>query len=403
MRRLLACAVSAIAIAGCDRSADPLGPEASLAERSVSISDARHPSGNPHFYFLPPLAPALTYGGTFDPTLAPVVIICEWSGTACVGEPIATFSTESGGGSERVRVEPADEQYIVNWHTGRYPVADGRTYRIRVLVGSSELGFADVALDNSKGKKNGTGSESVAMKAGATLPIKFRIEQGALQTPIRASQPIAVGESHTCGIVQSGAAYCWGRNESGQLGDATTTPSSTPVPVAGGHTFTQIVAGSRHTCALDPSGAAYCWGGGALGRPTSTGAESVPGSVAGGHTFTWLTAGAGHTCGLDEEGAVWCWGNGGTQQLGDGLQRGIGVGSATPVQALGGPYKHVDAGWQSTCAVTTAGVGKCWGGNFFGNLGHITKTPDLGPGDYGLISFFPAEVEGGGIHSPRSR
>jgi alpha-tubulin suppressor-like RCC1 family protein len=38
---------------------------------------------------------------------------------------------------------------------------------------------------------------------------------------------------HTCGIATDGFAYCWGANESGELGDGTTRDSPLPVKVAG--------------------------------------------------------------------------------------------------------------------------------------------------------------------------
>ena len=83
---------------------------------------------------------------------------------------------------------------------------------------------------------------------------------------------IAVGGDHSCALTKDGAAWCWGRNDSGELGDGSTTLSSTPVPVTGDITFATIAAGSFHTCALTPKGLAYCWGQntyGALGDGTT--------------------------------------------------------------------------------------------------------------------------------------
>jgi len=70
---------------------------------------------------------------------------------------------------------------------------------------------------------------------------------------------------HTCGITAAGA-YCWGWNLKGQLGDGTTIQRSTPVPVAGGMSFTSVGAGGFHSCGLTAAGAAYCWGGNSRGQ-----------------------------------------------------------------------------------------------------------------------------------------
>src|SRR5437016_13945257 len=87
-------------------------------------------------------------------------------------------------------------------------------------------------------------------------------------TPVAASGVLAcaavgAGSAYiyfTCGVTTSGTAYCWGDNTDGNLGNATTTSSLTPVAVSGGLTFAAVSAGFYFTCGVTTSGPAHCWG-----------------------------------------------------------------------------------------------------------------------------------------------
>ncbi len=169
---------------------EPLSPERNrpLAE----IFDAVHSGGNAHFFFLPPLASAPNAAGAFDGSLSPVVQICEWTGATCVSPPLAEFTRETGPGSETVRVEPDEGQYIVNWHTGSFNLKAGGTYRISVLVEVFELGHIDaMVVRTGRAARDVDSDRSFSLVNGRTVPIKFRIEVGAVPRPPVASFTVA--------------------------------------------------------------------------------------------------------------------------------------------------------------------------------------------------------------------
>jgi len=175
-----------------------------------------------------------------------------------------------------------------------------------------------------------------------------------------------VGYYHSCAIATGGTTYCWGVNFYGELGDGTGQTPSEPVAVAapGGVSFTQVSAGLWHTCGVTAQGAAYCWGAndyGALGDGTADSSWTpVPVSAPAGVTFTVVSAGAMHSCGLTPTGAAYCWGRNDGGQLGDGTT----TSRSTPVAVQGTAGIHfaaITAGQLRTCAVSESGAAYCWG------------------------------------------
>ena len=206
---------------------------------------------------------------------------------------------------------------------------------------------------------------------------------------------VSAGATHTCGLTATGAAYCWGQNVYGALGNGTTADTATPVAVSGGLTFASLSSGQLYTCALTPAGAAYCWGfnlDGQLGDGTTTN-RWAPVAVSGGVAFAALVGGgAGHTCGLTAAGVAYCWGDNGDGELGTGTSTPSY--SRTPVVAASGlAFASLSAGGFHTCGVTRSGAAYCWGQNSDGELGDGTTT---GPQRcQAVCSTIPIAVSGG--------
>jgi alpha-tubulin suppressor-like RCC1 family protein len=183
---------------------------------------------------------------------------------------------------------------------------------------------------------------------------------------------VSAGRSHVCGLTTTGAAYCWGDNHNGQLGNGDTLAAAAPVPVTGGLTFMAISAGIDHTCGLTRSGVAYCWGnnhGGQLGNGSISYVNSTPVLVSGRVTFTAVGAGYEYACGLTAGGAAYCWGDNEYGELGTGDS----TFSPVPVPVSGGlTFAALATGYFHVCGLTKSGVVYCWGGNFAGELGNDT-------------------------------
>lgn len=189
------------------------------------------------------------------------------------------------------------------------------------------------------------------------------------QTPLPVSggltfDSVSTGQYHACGVTTTGAAWCWGNNANGGLGDGTMNQSDVPVAVSGGLTFASVKAGGSYSCGVTTTGVGYCWGGNGYGMlGTGNFADSqVPAAVSGGLTFSQISPGqADHTCGLTTAGVAYCWG------------RSIGGGNTSnvPVQVTASvTFASITSGVSHACALTSAGVAWCWGSGAWGALGN---------------------------------
>ena len=179
--------------------------------------------------------------------------------------------------------------------------------------GLTAAGTAHCWGANSYGQLGATTSETCDVY-GTVLPCS--------RTPVAVSgghtfTQLSAGGPYTCGITQTGSGYCWGWNVTGQLGTGDTISHAAPAPVAGDLAFRSLHANahtlytSGHTCGLTVDGDAYCWGGnesGQLGDSTTT-TSLVPVLVLG-QRFVSLSVGRGLTCGIAESGGGYCWGAG---------------------------------------------------------------------------------------------
>jgi alpha-tubulin suppressor-like RCC1 family protein len=215
--------------------------------------------------------------------------------------------------------------------------------------------------------------------------------------------------SSGCAVTAAGGVVCWGSNESGQLGNGTTTPSTTPVPVTGlssGVTAVSVgtdAEGSRgFACAITAGGGVVCWGSnttGNLGDGTTTGRLTpvpVVGLTSG---VTAISAGVTLTCAVAAGGAAMCWGSNGVGELGNNNEP---TNSSVPVQVTGltTGVTSISAGFDVTCAVTAGGGVSCWGDNGRGALGNpsVRNSPVPVP-VIGLTSGATAVAVGRGIVS----
>lgn len=199
---------------------------------------------------------------------------------------------------------------------------------------------------------------------------------------------LAVGGFATmCATLDNGRAACWGAGVYGSMGNGTNNVSN-PAPVAvdmtgvlTGKSIASMALGTFHVCALATDATLACWGrdnSGQLGDGTPLADQNVPvlvdtSGVLAGLTVTTVAGGAETTCALTSDGQVFCWGSGAEGALGSGGTSNVAVPQAVDMSGvLAGERATLLAmgAYTHTCVVTASNLVSCWGAGTVGELGN---------------------------------
>ena len=336
---------------------------------------------------------------------------------------IATAGSATGRDSLRVLVPVAS----VLIQPDSIELAVGSRFRLRVRARSAagdslhrtitwSSADSGIGVVSPSGIAEGTGPGTTFVVARS----EGRVDTLVLNARFLDIRALAAGDDHSCGLTADSAAFCWGNNEWGQLGNGTRTSTTTPIRSAAGRKFSQLATGVGYTCGVT-SGGTYCWGlnlYGTLGTTTVGIDTTRPVLVGGGFALThlaaaynavcaltaasgvvcWglnfgtpravaspafdrLTAGGGHHCGITPTDSLFCWGHNEDGRLGDGTVNS----RFTPAPVLGGLlFTTVAGGGYHTCGTASGGGSYCWGNNYAWQLG------DSVPGTALLPQMLPA-------------
>ena len=262
--------------------------------------------------------------------------------------------------------------------------------------------------------------QSVGIHSGA-ISIQYQDQAGVAKNGTTALTgagttliKVFAGATNTCLITELEQALCFGNNSSGQLGQNSTSvvvskPQDMPKIALGSQSAVKKIAiGSQHICAIvdlpTRKGGLTCWGDNSAGKlgaiaPATqalvmkpildlnsdpvfldfgTGSDGKPLEVVD------VSAGVEHSCVILKDGKVKCWGGNSSGQLGIGSTASIGISatqmgsSLSAVDLKGVAAVSIAAGSGHTCAVLSDFTAKCWGDNYYGQLGQGVGANKIG-------------------------
>jgi alpha-tubulin suppressor-like RCC1 family protein len=224
-------------------------------------------------------------------------------------------------------------------------------------------------------------------------------DRSALAGPIDLGGPaidVKAGYDFTCALLADQTVRCWGLNDQGQLGLGNTTAQKTSTPntlgaINVGGAAVAISVGDSSTCVILSGGALRCWGyndSGMLGLgntstpSTTTTPNLIPTVNLGSANAAYVAVGADDTCVILTNGTIRCFGDNFFGELGMGTG---GDPSSTETPSLYGPVAlpsadtaaAITAGTNFACARLSSGLAECWGRNMAGQLG-IGTTSNVG-------------------------
>ena len=278
------------------------------------------------------------------------------------------------------------DDYVAEWMSAPMPIANGDIptgATIKSLHASSTGNSICVIATNDWAYCWG-GNDTGQLGDGTTTKRNkpTAIIRGAI--PVGATiKSVAISEVHACAIASDDRTYCWGENESGQLGNNSTTNSNSPVAVSRGampssQTVKKVSVGAGSSCAIATDDKAYCWGGnwdGRLANGNNTD-SSVPvavarGNMPNGFTIKDISVGYLSMCVIANDNKGYCAGYnngqlGSTATTNSNTPRAIAQGAMPSAMTL----KSISMGTNHACAIGTNDRAYCWGSNEYKQLGN---------------------------------
>jgi len=201
---------------------------------------------------------------------------------------------------------------------------------------------------------------------------------------------VDAGNAHTCGI-RAGALYCWGAGADYRTGLASIDDVTSPTRVGLDATWTKVSAGYRSSCGIR-AGALLCWGANNQGQLGIPAYRTAPGASPAFTDLAQVSAGHGASCGVRTDATLWCWGSGASGLMSDGTY----LDALTPVQigvatnwssvAVGGQIDDFGTPTDFACGIRTTGTLWCWGDGTYGQLGTNSTAPSDTPTQVGVLT-----------------
>ena len=259
-------------------------------------------------------------------------------------------------------IGPFDDQYspmVVNGPLGTVTTIKSHPSAVHTCALTSEKELWCWGSNTSSNIGLGNSMDS------SFVPVNLSTSTDFLPQNVKEVQQIALGRAHTCIIAllndNNKRFWCWGANEYGMLGINSMEPSEDPVDVVNlsASDVVTIESGYLHTCAVvsdSSTNSLWCWGlneSGQLGIGTDDFDSHVPQQVQleGGGNVVSVSSLYYHTCAVVDQDC-YCWGNNMNGQLGIGSTTNQ---NAPKIVSTSGPVQSVVAGGTHTCAILQNG------------------------------------------------
>ncbi|MCH2109847.1 MAG: hypothetical protein MK135_10985, partial [Polyangiaceae bacterium] len=210
--------------------------------------------------------------------------------------------------------------------------------------------------------------------------------QGASCEQLVAVRDYSVSEDIFCVVSNQGKLLCRGDDKDGTLGNPEIdSPTATLTHILSSENVYRVAAGRDSVCAVTENGQAYCWGendSGQLGAGYLSEEEQEPVLVVGGPAAGWrdIFSGDATTCGLGRDDSLWCWGNNSAGEVGvETSEEDFPSGHVTTPQevAPGTSWLDVEVHYDATCGIQTDGSLWCWGEDDDGQIGLLEENGNV--------------------------